>query len=52
MFAEAAFQNEAVGHAPTGPVCWYPGPETWNYGEHDDVLNAGSLAPNDDFLFV
>lgn len=46
-------QNEVVGSGiPSGPVCWYPGPETWNYGEHDDVLNAGSLAPSDDFLFA
>lgn len=46
-------QNEVAGHGiPSGPVCWYPGPETWNYGEQDDMLNAASFGHGEDFLFA
>lgn len=53
-------QNEAATQgSSSGPVCWYPGPETWNYGtgpydanEHDIALNGAGLAQGEDLLFV
>jgi hypothetical protein len=45
-------QNEVAGHFSSGPVCWYPGPETWNYVEQEAMLDVASLGQSDDLLFA
>lgn len=57
---QSASQSEGTTQGvSSGPVCWYPGPETWNDGtglldgsEHDIALNGAGFAPSEDFLFA